>query len=66
MAQTAATKKRLTKAAAITLTIGIGLATVVALFVLIADGQAWVAAILFVFITAATIGLTIAANSMRR
>lgn len=65
MAQTAAPKKRLTKTAALTLAIGAGLATVVGVLVAV-DGKIWIAAVLFLFLAAATVGLTIAVNTRTR
>ena len=64
MAQTAAPKKRLTKTAALTLAIGTGMAVVVGVLVAL-DGQLWMAGVLFLFLAAATVGLTIAVNTMR-
>lgn len=66
MEPTAAHKKGLTKAAALTLAIGVGIATAVALFVLIADGALSRAVVVFVVISAITAGLTVAAHLMRR
>ncbi|WP_336630028.1 MULTISPECIES: hypothetical protein [unclassified Microbacterium] len=64
MAQTAAPKKRLTKAAALTLALGAGVAFVVGVLAAI-DGQPWMAALLFLFLAAITVGLTFAVNTRR-
>jgi uncharacterized membrane protein YccC len=64
MTRTAAPKKRLTQAAALTLAIGTGLAVVVGVLVAL-SGQIWMAGLLFVFLAAATVGVTIAVNTSR-